>query len=224
VAAPDRDPSTPRWHRRPEARPEEILQAAQAVFGEAGFTRTKLDDVARRAGVSKGTLYLYFDSKETLFREMVRATVLPIMAEGEEIVRQHRGSCRDLLIRIVERMWGTVREPRMARMSRLVTSELSNFPELARFYYDEVVVRGRRLVASVIERGIISGEFRPSALEFVPRAIPSLLVHSAQVQCFFGEYEEHPLSDEQVLRGAIDFVLGGVVAHPATPSSNRVPE
>ena len=74
--------SAPRWHRRPEARPDEILDAALAVFGESGFARAKIDDVARLAGVSKGTVYLYYDSKEALFREMVRAKIVASLAEG----------------------------------------------------------------------------------------------------------------------------------------------
>lgn len=224
MPAPHRDFASPRWHRRPEARPEEILEAAQTVFGSSGFARAKLEDVARLAGVSKGTLYLYFDSKETLFREMVRATVLPTVAEGEEMVRVHDGACRDLLVRLMERMWAKVRDPRMASIGKLVHSELGNFPELARFYYEEVIVRSRRLVASVIERGIASGEFRPSALEFAPRAIASLLVHAAQMQCFFAAYEPHALSDAQVLRGTIDLVLQGVLAKPDVVPPTRIAE
>ena len=96
------DPSSPefsappRWQRRPEARPDEILDAAQKVFGESGFARAKLDDVARIAGVSKGTLYLYFDSKDTLFREMVRAKVVTGLAESEALLASHTGRRRDL--------------------------------------------------------------------------------------------------------------------------------
>ena len=82
----------PRWQRRPDARPEEILEAAKHVFGESGYAGTKLEDVARRAGVSKGTLYLYFDGKEALFREMVRAKVVAALAHAEETVRTFDGS------------------------------------------------------------------------------------------------------------------------------------
>ena len=82
----------PRWQRRPSARPEEILDAAFQVFGEEGFARTKLDDVARSAGVSKGTLYLYFDSKETLFREMVRAKILPAVQQARRSTRRDNAS------------------------------------------------------------------------------------------------------------------------------------
>ena len=204
----------PRWQRRPDARPDEILDAAQAVFGNAGFARATLEEVARIAGVSKGTLYLYFDSKETLFREMVRARIVTAVAEGEALFREHQGSCRELLTLLMRRMWSVVRTPEMARIGRLVLSELPNFPEVAQFYFDEVILRSRRLVESVIERGIVSGEFRPSARRVAPRAICSMLVHSAQVQCFFSAYDPAALDEQQLLAGAIDLVLDGVATHP----------
>lgn len=205
----------PRWHRRPEARREEILDAAYAVFGEHGFARAKLDDVARRAGVSKGTLYLYFDSKETLFREMVRAKIVPCVVQGEELVRTHQGTARELLVALMDRMWSTVRTAEMARIGRLVKSELSNFPELARFYFDEVIGRSRRLFETALERGVASGEFRQGPHRFAPRAITSLLVHAGQYQCFFGALDPDAMSDEAVVDGVIDLVLNGVLARPA---------
>ena len=100
----------PRWHRRPESRPDEILDAARKVFGDCGFARTKLDDVARLAGVSKGTLYLYFDSKETLFREMVRAKIVALLAKSETLLESHSGSCRELLVQLITGMFHSMRD------------------------------------------------------------------------------------------------------------------
>ena len=208
----------PRWQRRPAARPEEILDAAFTVFAEEGFARTKLDDVARRAGVSKGTLYLYFDSKETLFREMVRAKIIPCVVQGEEFVRTFEGSSRDLLVAVIRRMWTTVRSPEVARIGRLLQFELGSFPELGRFYFDEVIARPRRLFLAAIARGVASGEFRRVPHHFATRAVSSLLVHSAQQQCFFSSLDPAPLTDEQVLGGVIDIVLNGVLVHPAPRS------
>jgi len=204
--------SPPRWQRRPDARPEEILDAALAVFGEAGYARAKLDDVARQAGVSKGTLYLYFDSKETLFREMVRARVVAWLGEAEEFVRSYEGSARSLLVELVRRMYTRVRCEPMTRIARLVQSELGHFPELAQFYFDEVILRARRLVEQVLERGAATGEFRPSANGFAARGLSSLLVHTAQVQCFYCAFDPHALTDEQAIEGLIDLYLHGVLA------------
>jgi AcrR family transcriptional regulator len=209
------DLTSPRWQRRPDARPEEILDAAQTVFGECGFARTKLDDVARLAGVSKGTVYLYFDSKESLFREMVRTKMVAVLAEFEELVRTHQGTSRELLIELITRLYYGLRKERMARISRLVQAELESFPELAQFYFDEVILRARRIVADVLERGIASGEFRASARAFAARGLPSLLVHTVQVQCFFHGLDPAALTDEQALQGLIDLYLHGVLEPPA---------
>lgn len=210
------DPCSPRWHRRPEARPDEILEAAEAVFGEFGFSGTRLEEVARRAGVSKGTLYLYFESKEALFREMVRARVLPVVDKAEQTLQEHEGSSRDLLVRVVRQMWAAIRSARLARMSRLMTAELAGFPELGRFYYEEVVLRSRRVVEAVLERGIAGGEFRPMPHHFVARAIPALLVQQSQTQYFSAGLDPVPLTDEQVVDGVIDLVLHGVLK-PSRP-------
>ena len=218
MAQSDPSPSTPRWQRRPEARHEEILDAALAVFGEAGFARAKLDDVARKAGVSKGTLYLYFDSTESLFREMVRARVVATLAEAEEFVRGYQGSSRALLVELVRRLYTRIRCEQMTRIARLVQGELGHFPELARFYFDEVILRARRLVEEVLERGAAAGEFRASMHGFAARGLTTLLVHTAQVQCFYHPFDPHALTDEQAIEGLIDLYLHGVLARPMDES------
>jgi AcrR family transcriptional regulator len=208
-------PSSPRWQRRPEARPDEILDAALVVFGESGFARAKIEDVARIAGVSKGTVYLYFDSKEALFREMVRAKIVAVLAEAEAYVRTFHGSARDLLVELILQMYGRIRREPMTRIARLVQGELGHFPELARFYFDEVILRARRLIEQVLERGVAAGEFRPSPNRFAARGLSSLLVHTAQLQCYFHSFDPQGLTDEQAVEGLIDLYLHGVLARPA---------
>jgi AcrR family transcriptional regulator len=213
----DTSPTTttaPRWQRRPEARPEEILDAALEVFGEHGFAQAKLEDVARLAGVSKGTLYLYFDSKETLFREMVHAKAVAAVREGEAFVDAFQGTSRDLLIELLKRKYAVMRHQQLSRISQLVHSELQRFPELARFYVQEVVLPARRLVERVLERGVAAGEFRPTPHGFATRGLPMLLIQATQTQCFLRQFDPEALSDEQTLEGLIDFVLHGVLAQP----------
>ena len=209
---PKRRSGNPRWQRRPDARPEEILVAALHVFGEHGFARARLEDVARRAGVSKGTLYLYFPSKEELFRAMVRARVVTTLAAAEQRIDAHSGTAREQLVSLAQSMWQTIRKDEMARISRLVQFELGNFPELARFYFQEVITRARRLVETILRRGIEAGEFRPVNARFAARMLPSMLVHSSQAQCFFAKFEPEPLTDEQIIDGVVDLYLNGVVA------------
>ena len=204
----------PRWQRRPDARPEEILEAAKHVFGERGYAGTTLEDVARRAGVSKGTLYLYFEGKEALFREMVRAKVVPALAHAEATVRTFEGSSRELLVLLVSSMYRRLRDEGLARVGRVVQAELPSFPELAQFYFEEVILRSRRLVSRVLERGVARGEFREVAHAFAARGLASLLVHTAQLQCFFHDFDPDQLSDEAALGGLVDLFLHGVLARP----------
>jgi AcrR family transcriptional regulator len=212
---PEPTPHTsPRWQRRPEARPDEILDAALAVFGESGFARAKIEDVARLAGVSKGTVYCYFDSKEALFREMVRAKVVASLAEAEGFARGYDGSARELLAELIRRMYRRVRREEMMQLARVVQGELPHFPELARFYFDEVILRARRLIAQVLERGVAAGEFRSSATGFAARGLSSMLVHTAHVQCFFHRFDPQALDEDQAIEGLIDLYLHGVLAHP----------
>src|SRR5437016_10730357 len=95
----------PRWHRRKQARPSEILDAAKSEFVERGFAAARLEDIARRAGVTKGTVYLYFESKEALFKAMATQAVIPAVEASEELARTHRGSPRELVERLLRMRW-----------------------------------------------------------------------------------------------------------------------
>jgi AcrR family transcriptional regulator len=150
----------PRWKRQPEARPGQILDAALEVFAECGVSGARLEDIGRRAGVSKATIYVYFPNKEALFREVIRATVVSEIEKGERAFEAFEGSPTEGLLLHLRRFWEFIRSPKFAPIFRLVHAELAQFPDLARFYADEVVSRNHRLFAAVIKRGIDQGEFR----------------------------------------------------------------
>lgn len=154
------DASPPR-RRRKEARPAELTAAALDVFVERGYAATRLDDVATRAGVSKGTLYLYFDNKEALFKAVVREGLLPALAEGEALVAGFAGKSEDLLREVIGGMWALIGTQRIGGIPKLIFAEARNFPEIAAFYDQEVISRGRALIGSVIARGVERQEFRP---------------------------------------------------------------
>jgi AcrR family transcriptional regulator len=149
---------TPR--RRKDARPGELLAAALDLFVDKGFAATRLDDVAARAGVSKGTVYLYFPSKEELFKQVVRTGLLPVLEEGAVLLEQHQGPAADLLRALLFGWWERIGATRLAGIPKLMLSEAGNFPELAAFYYDTVIQRGCALLTDVLRRGMKSGEFR----------------------------------------------------------------
>ncbi|HTS89742.1 MAG TPA: TetR/AcrR family transcriptional regulator [Gemmatimonadales bacterium] len=205
----------PQWRRRPDARPEEILSAALEVFGEQGFARTRCEDVARRAGISKGTLYLYFESKDALFREMVRAKAEATLSAVEEMVRTWDGTTARLLAEFIARYWEIVNQPKNVRLARLVISELANFPELARFYYQTVILRLRRTIETILQRGIAAGEFRKVEAPFAARALQSLCVQLAQFRNCWQQYDTAPLSAEKMLSGLTDLYLNGLLERPA---------
>ena len=204
----------PRWQRRPDARRDELVAAAVEVFGEVGFAAAKLEDVARRAGVSKGTVYLYFESKEALFREMVRAKVLQHYTD-EALAQVDGATARDRLINVIRRWWEVIRTPEMSRIARVIQAEIGNFPELAQFFVTEVVTRKRRVMSSIIEWGIERGEFRAVPNDMAARVLGAAIVHLALSQRAFAPHEPNPLSDEQIFTGIVDVVLNGIVAPPA---------
>src|SRR4051812_12881552 len=150
----------PRWRRLPEERPRQILDAALEVFGERGLALARLEDIAKQAGVSKGTIYLYFPNKEELFREMVRDIVVGQIEAAERAVRESTMSATETLIEFMRGYWSRVRGPQFGPLFRLVNAEIHKFPDLAAFYAEEVGARNQTLIAGLLQRGIDNGEFR----------------------------------------------------------------
>ncbi len=206
----------PRWRRRKNARPEEILSAALEAFADRGFAATKLEDVARRAGVTKGTIYLYFDSKEALFKALIRETIVPVIAQGEALARTFVGTARDLFERLVREYWRLVGETSLVNIPKLMMAEARNFPELARFYYEEVVVRGHRLMAGVIERGIKAGEFRPVNVMVAAKLAMSPLMHAVIARKAFAACMPEGFDVASYLDTHIDLYLHGISAPSST--------
>src|SRR2546427_1837131 len=200
----------PRWQRRKDARPAELVAAALEVFVEKGFAATKLADVARRAGVTKGTVYLYFDSKEALFKAVVRETIVPVIAQGEALARAFTGSARELVERLVREYWRLVGETALAGIPKLMMAEAATFPELTRFYYDEVVTRGHRLMAGVIERGLKNGEIRPGGVMGAAQVAKAALVHATVARRAFASCMPEAFNVQQYLDTHIDLYLHGI--------------
>jgi AcrR family transcriptional regulator len=170
------EPATePRWRRLPEERPKQILDAALAVFAERGLAAARLEDIAKLAGVSKGTIYLYFANKEELFRGVVRSTVIEFIERGEAAFEQDRDPMRALDL-WMEGHWNWIRSATFPAMHRLVNSELRDFPDLAAFYATEVVGRAQRLVCEILERGMETGVHRRMDATVAARMLSALFV------------------------------------------------
>ena len=212
----------PRWRRLPEERPRQIIDAAFEIFAERGVEGARLDEIARRSGVSKGTIYLYFDSKEDLFRAVIEAKVVTVIEAAE--FEFERGSspahlARDEMRQYLEKKWEHLRSGVYVAMYRLVQTELPNFPDLMRFYGEHVIERSLRLTASVIARGIARGEFIPTDALAAARMVSSILMTHALW------FERRHLYDssmsgsaEQVRDAVIEFSLRGLSA-AGTPLS-----
>ena len=213
---PDTKKSVRRFRRRPDARPEELLAAALTVFGEQGYRATTLEEVAKRAGVSKGTVYLYFASKDDLFRAMVEKYVIALLELAEARAREHTGSASTLLESMIRTMWSALSQPEMVCLTRLIQAELPQFPEIQRYYWEHVIQRHRRLLRAIVERGIAAGEFREEALTMVPTMVPSLIVHLNHVRALFGGLDpDAPTPDEQV-ELIVSLVFDGIRQPPAS--------
>ena len=204
----------PRWRRLPEERPEQILNAALVEFGERGLAGARLEDIAKRAGLSKGTIYLYFPNKEALFREMVRHTVVSKLEESERIFETMNASVTETLIAFMRRYWTFIRSSEFAPLFRLIHAEIHNFPDLARFYAEEVVMRGHRLIAGIISRGIESGEFRAVDPFVAARMLTApFVMHGlwcTHRDCFASVDKK---TDEQVLEELMQFYLYAIQPH-----------
>ena len=172
----DPRPAHPPRQRRKDARPQELLDAALALFVEKGFSATRSDDVAALAGVSKGTLYLYYPSKEELFKAVVRQNVSSLIAQGIDLVDAYEGPTSELLVTLINVWWERVGSTPAAGIHKIVLAEVRNFPELAQFYAEEVIVPADRLFASAIRRGIERGEFRDLPEHEVAQALMAPMI------------------------------------------------
>jgi AcrR family transcriptional regulator len=202
----------PRWTRRKHARPEEITAAALESFVERGYAATRLEDVALRAGISKGTLYLYFANKEELFKAVVREALVARLVEFRGQIEQFSGPSLELLRLVFKTWWERIGATPISGIPKLILSEARNFPEIARFYVEEVVRPGHETLAAVLRRGIARGEFRDMDVDSMvhlmaaPMLLLSLWRHSLEPCC--GEQ----LDPIALLDAHVDMLARGLAA------------
>ena len=202
--------TVPRWRRRKDARPAELLEAALEVFVERGYTATRLEDIAHRAGVTKGTMYLYYENKEALFKELVRTTALPMVEGVEELVRTHRGSSWELVSLVLRRRWEALVHSSLGGIAKLMMSEAGNFPELARWYHEEIIARANAALARAIRLGVERGDFRPvderltAYVAVAPLLIAAMWMHS------FARCTPLPFAPDEYLDHHLEILMRGL--------------
>lgn len=202
----------PRWARRKEARPQELLAAALEQFVERGYAATRLEDVARRAGVSKGTLYLYFANKEELFKAVVRENIVPVIGEAEQAIDGYVGHSATLFREIMLGWWQRIGDTPLSGISKLMIAESGNFPALARFYQEEVITRGSSIIVHMLERGIARGEFRPANPQTLASVVMAPMLMLLLSKHSFNACHARALEPADYLDSFIDLCLHGLLA------------
>ena len=199
-----------RWSRRPESRPVEILKAAFAVFAEAGYDRTTIADVAKRAGVSPALVVHYFGTKAELFAAVIQDRFGSFVAAEESMLASHRGSYRELLHRLLRRFWEHLWEPGSIELAVTVKAERAEFPECVRTV-SQVAARWRRLIEGVLEAGREQGEFGVSG-PHVARVITAMVMGVAEGSRCFGTVDPTASSPEELWSAIVTFLDHGVLA------------
>jgi TetR/AcrR family transcriptional regulator len=205
-------PGAPTRQRRKAERPQELLDAALTVFVEKGLRATRMEDVAKLAGVSKGTLYLYYSSKEELFKAVVRGALLPALAEVKDIAERWQGATGDLLLLLMRTWWQRMGAAPGADVFKLVVTDVGNVPELAQFYLEEIMQPSYVLLGSTLQRGIDRGEFRAVDIN----TLVQLLMASAQFLALHTHCTRHivdnpfPMQPEVFMKTQMDLLLHGL--------------
>lgn len=200
--------ATPRFRRRKEDRPAEITEAAMTVFAEKGFAAARVEEVAQRAGVSKGLLYLYFRTKEELFKAVIRSFVAPrvdALADGideTELTAEEylRGPFLDFAT-------GIPKSP-VRVMVRLIIAEGPKHPDLIEYYWENVVTHGVAALRKIIARGVANGEFRHSALDEFPQLLVTPVLFACVWSTVFSDQQQ--LDTDGLIRGHVELLLSAI--------------
>jgi len=210
-------PSEQRWARRKQARPGEILDAALKVFAEKGFAAARMDDIAKRAGVTKGTIYLYFENKEAVFKSLVRESVGATLSTVSADIANLEGPTRALLSLVLTTMGQLLIDSDKVALPKIVIAESANFPWLAEFYRFEVIERGLSLMTSLIRRGVERGEFRDLPAQHVARLCVAPILLSAIWRVTFSHLDPEPYDFKGLIATHLDVLFRGLAPEGASP-------
>ena len=213
---------TPR-QRRKDARPHELLEAALTLFVEKGFTATRTDEVARRAGVSKGTLYLYYSSKEELLKAAIAHYLSSRIAATAEEVRRIDGPMAPVLREMLVPWWQQTYASPASGAFKLIITEVRNFPDIAEFYVREVIEPGHQLVGAILQRGIASGEFRAVNVESAVHSLVLPMVMVCMHKHSLGACTRHSIDAAKFIADHVELVLSGLLTSPVKPRRSGRP-
>ena len=212
IAADRGDENLAKRERRKGARPGELLDAALDLFVEKGFAATRSEEVAARAGVSKGTLFLYFPSKEELFKAVIRENLSGRFTEWNQEFAQFEGSTADMVRHCMRMWWERIGATRASGITKLMLSEARNFPELALFYQQEVIRPATDLIRRILQRGVARGEFRPLDIDYAVFGIIAPMVFLIMMKHSLGACvpQDYPLDPERYIDAQVEALLQGL--------------
>jgi AcrR family transcriptional regulator len=216
-------PQTTNRKRRKEARPQELIDAALQLFVERGFAATRMEEIAALAGVSKGTLYLYYPSKEELLKAVIRERLSSQIQAVAAEVAQHEGSHAELLRELFARWWLQAYDDPASGVFKLIITEVRGFPDIAEFYQREVVAPGQQLIGAIVAGGIASGEFRPVDIEAaVHSLVLPMVMHCVHKHSLGACVPMDSLLDpRRFVHQHIDLVVRGLLAPPPAKKTNK---
>ena len=204
-------PGQPKWRRRSEARPGEIIAAALDVFSEKGFAAARLDDIAARAGVSKGALYLYFETKQDLFRAVVRETIAPNLEAVAGFVGQSQLPFGDLIRLVFARIAQVMTEGKLGAVAKMVIGESRNFPELAKVWHEDVITRMLDAVGGAVASAQARGEVRPGDPRLYVFSLAGPLLLGVLWREVFAPIGAEPVDLQALLAQHAEVVLHGML-------------
>lgn len=209
------DERGPKFRRRAEARPDEVLDAALELFMEKGFAATRVDDIAKRAGLSKGAVYLYFPSKEAVLEALVRRSIIPIADSALEALRNYEGDPRIIISMVIKMVGHRFSDPRIVAIPKVVFREVLGFPHLAEMYRVEVLDKVIPVVAGLIRRGVEQGYLRQVDPELTIRSIIGpLMLHLVMAEVF-GITPAGGLHFDKLVDNHLSILFDGLSAPPS---------
>ena len=200
----------PKFRRRAEARPDEVLDAAIALFIEKGFANTRVEDIALRAGLSKGAIYLYFPSKEAILEGLVKRAVVPIADNALGIFANYAGDPRPIIATALKMVAGRLADPKLVAIPRLLIREMIHFPHFAETYRRDVLDRVIPVVRGLIARGVAEGYLRPVDPDLTVRSIVGPIVLHMLMAELFGMTPEGGLGIERLIDNHLSILFDGL--------------
>lgn len=210
------DDKQPKWRRRADQRPDEVMDAALSLFIEKGFAATRVEDIARRANLSKGAVYLYFDSKEAILKALVRRAIVPIVDNGEALAAHSPSDPEQAIRTTIRHIAGNLSNPKVAALPRLIIAESGNFPEIAAMYREEVLDRGLALMEQLVRHGVERGVFRQVEPRLAVRNIIGPVLAQMLLSSVFKIGETGPDAADKFVDSHMDILFNGLLVdrHP----------